>query len=84
MVVNTRIPVFRVCEQQRRTPICTSMQADQSLYFSLLESIISKLATNFIFYLVSVAEEAGLGKTWSETPKTDFLVTRPISYWTNL
>ena len=26
--------------------------------------------------LVSVAEQAGLSLTWSQTPKTDFLVTR--------
>ena len=31
-----------------------------------------------IFYLVSVAEETGLGLTLSETPKTGFIVTRPI------
>ena len=46
----------------------------------LLESIISRLATNEIsfFYLVSVAEQAGLSLALSETPKTGFLATRPI------
>ena len=29
-------------------------------------------------WLVSVAEQAGLSRTWSETPKTSFLVTRQI------
>ena len=38
-----------------------------------LESIISKL-----FLVVSVAEQASLGKTWSETPKAGFLALRPI------
>ena len=35
---------------------------------------ISKLATSeiSIFKLVSVAEQAGLSLTWSETPKTNF------------
>ena len=39
----------------------------------LLESIISKLATSetYLFQLVSEAEQAGLGMTSSETPKTD-------------
>ena len=46
----------------------------------LLESIISRLATSriSIFKLVSVAEQAGLSLALSETPKTGFLVTRPI------
>ena len=47
---------------------------------SLLESIISRLATSeiLIFYLVTVAEETGLCVTLSETLKTGYLVTRPI------
>ena len=42
---------------------------------SLMECIISRLATNevSIFHLVSVAEQAGLNLTFSETSKTDFL-----------
>ena len=46
----------------------------------LLESIISKLATSefSIFYIVSVAEQAGLNLTLPETPKTGFVATRPI------
>ena len=42
---------------------------------SLLESAISKLATSekSLLYLVSVAEQASLRMTWSETPKTGFL-----------
>ena len=46
----------------------------------LLESIISRLATSeiSIFWLVTVAEETGLKLTLSDTPKTGFLVTRPI------
>ena len=31
-------------------------------------------------YLVSEAEQAGLSLTWSQTPKTDLLVTWLISY----
>ena len=46
----------------------------------LLESIISILATSesSYFKLVSKAEQAGLHLTFSETPKTGFLATRPI------
>ena len=45
----------------------------------ILESSISKLATSGIsfFKLVSVAEQAGLNLTLSETPMTDFVTTRP-------
>ena len=46
----------------------------------LLESIKFKLDTSeiSIFYVVSVAEQAGLGMSISETPKTGFLASRPI------
>ena len=45
------------------------------------ESSKPKLATNDIsmFYIVSVAEQAGLRLTWSDTPKTGFVATRPNS-----
>ena len=44
-----------------------------------LESIISRLATSVIsiYLLVSVAWQAGLNLTLSETPKTDFVSSRP-------
>ena len=47
----------------------------------LMESIICKLATGeiSIFQLVSVAAETGLKLALTETPKTGFLTTRPIS-----
>ena len=46
---------------------------------SVLESTISKLATSEISFslLVSVAEQAGLNLTLSETPKTGFVASRP-------
>ena len=51
-----------------------------SFVLTILESIISKLATTEIsaFKLVSVAEQAGLNIAVSETLKTGFLVLRPI------
>ena len=42
-----------------------------------LESIMSKLAA--FFCLVSVAEQAALDMTWSNSPKTGFLATGPIA-----
>ena len=67
-----RKPAFAICEQQR----CTSMQSDQHLCFRCLESIISILAISKIsrLELVSVAEQASLSLTWSQTLKTGFLV----------
>ena len=46
-----------------------------------LESTNSQLAACkiSIFYIIYVAEQAGLGLTWSETPKTGFLVS--LSIW---
>ena len=48
----------------------------------LLDSIVSKLAASKISFLqvVSVAEQAGLGMTFSETLKTGFLVWKLICY----
>ena len=45
----------------------------------VLQSTISKLATtrSSVLLLVSVAEQAGLSMTWSETLKTGFLAMRP-------
>ena len=39
---------------------------------------VSYLNLLSIFYLVPVAEQAGLSLALSETPKTSFLTTRPI------
>ena len=48
----------------------------------LLDSIVSKLARSKISFLqvVSVAEQAGLGVAFSETPKTGFLMSKLICY----
>ena len=35
-----------------------------------------------VFYLFSVAEQTVLSLTSSETPKTDFLASQPILWWT--
>ena len=53
----------------------TVAQSDQCFIYSLLESIISRLATIEIvaFYLVSVAEGTGLNFALSETWMTHLL-----------
>ena len=47
----------------------------------ILESTMSRLATSeiLIFWLVSVAEQAGLNLTLSNTPKTGFATLGPNS-----
>ena len=51
-----------------------------ALVIRYLESIICKLATGeiSIFQLFSAAEETGFNLALLETPKTDFLATKPI------
>ena len=63
-----RKPVYVICEQQRRSLISASV-------VRCLDSIIPLVLS---LYLASVAVQAGLSLTWSQTPKTDFLVTRLI------
>ena len=67
-----RKPVLDICEQQ--------MVLISTFVVRYLDSIIPILAKYKIssLYLVSVAEQAGLILTWSETPKTGFLMTRLI------
>ena len=64
-----RKPVYAICEQQRRC-------LDSISLVSISE--ISRL------YLASVAAQKGLCLTWSQTPKTGFLVTRLKYYGTNM
>ena len=61
----------------RTTNEQNSLQSDQRFSNSLIRSIIS---IN-LFWLVSVDEQADLVMTWSDTPKTDFLMSRPICEW---
>ena len=50
-----------------------------------LDSIISILAISKISrpWLVSVAEQAGLSITWSQIPKTDFLMRRHVLFFSS-
>ena len=75
-----RKPVLAICEQLRCRLACTSTQSDQHFCFRYLDSIIPLVSISKISrrQLVSVAEQAGLSLTWSETPKTGFVMTRLI------
>ena len=56
--------------------------ADQRLCFRYIYSIIPLLPSIKVssLYLFSVAEQPGLCRTWSETPKTGFLMKGLIEY----
>ena len=73
-----RKPVYAICEQQRHRSACISAQSDQCLCCLLPDRIIPLLAIskNSRLWLASEAEQPGLSLSWSETPKTGFLVTR--------
>ena len=69
-VHDARVPIWGL----RTTKVQTSLRSHSLLstfVILLMESIIYKLATSeiAIFRVVSVAEQAGLGMPWSETPK---------------
>ena len=72
-------------DQQRRRPACASAQSDQSLNCSLIGKHHIKICYNQIslFYLVSVAEETCVSLVLSETLKTGFVASRPISFTCN-
>ena len=70
-----RKPVFAICEQQMYKSAYASAQSDQRLDFRCIDIITSLVSISKIsrLYLVSVAEQAGLSLTWSQTLKTGFL-----------
>ena len=66
-------------------PYANNKRADQpahprslisTIVVHCVDSIILILAISKISKLVSVAEQNGLSRTWSQTPNTGFLVTR--------
>ena len=73
-----RKPVYAICKQQRRRSACASAQSDQRPCFRCLDSIIPLVSISEIssLYLASMSAQADLSLPWSQTPNTDFLVTR--------
>ena len=74
-----RKSVFVTCEQQRCRSACVSAQSDQCLCCSLLRRyniVYTSYIQNFKTLVRPLAQQSGLSLTWSQTPKTGFLVTR--------
>ena len=65
---------YVICEQQRCRSACAFAQSDQRLHFHCLDSVMSLVSVTKIssLMLASVAEQAGLSLTWSETPEDTF------------
>ena len=75
-----------VCEQQRRRPACASAQSDQCLCCLVRGKYHIKTYSkrNFTILAISVAEQAGLNLTLSETLKTGFVAWRSdsvVAWW---
>ena len=71
-----RKPDFCLCVNKGADQLRSNCEADQRLCFRYTDSTIPPLLKSQIssFYPSSVAAKAGLCQTWSETPKTGFLV----------
>ena len=65
---------YVTCEQQRWRSACVSAQSDQCLFVRCLDSTKPLVSMYEIasLYLASVAAQAGLNLTWSETPGDTF------------
>ena len=72
-----RKSAFAVCEQQSADQPAHLCSLISAFVVHCLDSIIPLLAIAEISrpMLVSSAEQAGLSLTWSQTPKTGFLMT---------
>ena len=73
-----RKPAFFICENKGADQLCGNREADQRLCFRYTDSTIPLLSKSEISSLKasSVVVQPGLCQTWSDTPKTNFLMTR--------
>ena len=62
---------YVICEQQRHRSACASAQSDQHLCVNSVMSLVSVTKISSLM-LASVAEQASLCLTWSETPEDTF------------
>ena len=76
-----RKPDFCLGENKGADQLRGIREADQRLYFRYSDSTIPLLLKSEIssFWLFSELVQAGLCRTWSETPKTGFLASRLIN-----
>ena len=72
-----RKPAICICKNKGADQLCGYRTADQRFCFCYIDSTIPLLPKSEIssFLPSSVAVQPGLCRTWSETPKTGFLVT---------
>ena len=77
-----RKPDFCICEKKDTDQLRGDREADQRLCFRYIDSTIPLLSKSEISSLwpSSVVVQLGLCRTWSETQKTGFLITRLKSY----
>ena len=75
-----RKPAFCICENKDADQLRSNCVADQRLCFRYMDSTIPLLSKAKISSLKpsSVGLQTDLCQTWSETPKTGFLITRLI------
>ena len=75
-----RKPAFCICENKDTDQLRGDREADQRFCFRYTDSTIPLLPKSEILslYVSSVIAQADLCRTWSETPKTSFLITRLI------
>ena len=85
MSLDVRKPDFCICENKDAVQLRGNREADQRLCFCYLDSTIPLLPKYEISSLwsYSVTVQPGLCQTWSETPKTGFLRTRLIFYFSS-
>ena len=81
MSLVVRKPAFCLCENKDADQLRGNREADQRLCFRYTDSTIPLLPKDEIssFKPSCVIVQPGLCRTWSETPKTGFLMTRLIS-----
>ena len=73
-----RKSAFCICKNKGTDQLRGNRPADQCLCFGLIDSTIPLLPKLSSLKPSSVAVQSDLCRTWSETPKTRFLVTRVI------
>ena len=75
-----RKQAFCICENKDADQLRGNREADQRLCFRYTDNTIPLLPKSEISSLQpsSVAVQSSLCRTWSKTPKTDFLTTRLI------
>ena len=80
MSCDMRKPYICICKNKDADQLGGNREADQRLCFRHTDSTIPLLSKSEISHLLPscVPVQPGLCGTWSETPKTGFLITRLI------